>query len=71
MEVVNHKEQVPFEHYCRMWRKLDPHAAAARSGVPFDEAAGTFRVTLRGVAYRLSWTGARALRSKAFRRRFC
>ena len=55
MEVVNHKEQVPFEHYCRMWRKLDPHAAAARSGVPFDEAAGTFRVTLLGVAYRLSW----------------
>lgn len=53
MEVVNHKEQVPFEHYCQAWRAMDPRAASARSGAAFDGAA--FRVRLLGVEYTLSW----------------
>lgn len=52
MEIENHKEQVPFEHYCRQWRELDPAAAAAR-GVSWDGSA--FHVTMLGVPYRLSW----------------
>lgn len=55
MEVVNHKEQVPFEHYCGEWRAMDPQAAAERCGALFDAAAGTFRLTLLGVEYALSW----------------
>lgn len=55
MEVVNHKEAVPFAHYCEQWRALDPQAASARSAVPFDAASGTFRVTMLGVEYRLAW----------------
>ena len=51
MEVENHKEQVPFEHYCRQWRELDPNTL----GVPFDAAAGTFTVTMLGVTYTLHW----------------
>ncbi len=51
MEMENHKEQVPFEHYCNQWREMDPKAV----GVPFDEASGTFRVTMLGVAYTLRW----------------
>ncbi len=55
MEVENHKEQVPFEHYCREWAAIDPREASARSGVPFDGSTGTFRVTMLGTAYTLHW----------------
>ena len=52
MEIENHKEQVPFAHYCQQWREMDPRAAEAR-GVPFD--GGAFAVTMLGVRYRLAW----------------
>ena len=52
MEIENHKELVPFAHYCQQWRELDARAAAAR-GVPFDGSA--FTVTMLGVSYRLAW----------------
>lgn len=55
MEVENHKEQVPFEHYCRQWAALDPQAAAQQSRVPYNEKARTFRLTMLGVAYTLHW----------------
>ena len=51
MEVENHKEQVPFAHYCAQWRELDPETL----GIPFDAAAGTFTVTMLGVTYTLRW----------------
>ncbi len=53
MEVENHKEQVPFEHYCAKWREIDPAEAASRTGVPFDGAA--FHLTMLGVEYALAW----------------
>ncbi len=55
MEIENHKEQVPFAHYCRQWAEMDPQAAAARSRVPYDERAGVFQLTLLGVRYSLRW----------------
>ena len=54
MEVENHKEQVPFAHYCAQWREMDPAEAAGR-GVPFDASAGVFHVTMLGVTYGLHW----------------
>ena len=53
MEVVNHKEGVPFEHYVNLFKTLDPAEATARTGAEFDGQA--FTVTLLGVNYRISW----------------
>ncbi len=53
MELVNHKEEVPFEHYCKEWTAIDPRACAGRSGVPFD--GETFRLTMLGSDYSLRW----------------
>lgn len=55
MQIENHKEQVPFAHYCSQWEQIDPEAASRRSGVPFDRACGSFRLTMLGVAYTLCW----------------
>ncbi len=53
MEVVNHKEEVPFEHYVNLFRQLDPQEAAVRTGTSFDGTA--FMVVLAGVRYRIAW----------------
>ena len=53
MEVVNHKEGAPFEHYVNLFKGLDPDEAAARTGCVFDGQA--FTVTLFGVNYRIAW----------------
>ena len=53
MEVINHKEEVPFEHYVNLFRKLDPQEAAARTGAEYDGAA--FTLTLAGTVYRITW----------------
>ena len=53
MEVVNHKEGVPFEHYVNLFKTLDPAEATARTGAEFDGQA--FTVTLLGVNYRIRW----------------
>lgn len=55
MEIINHKEQVPFEHYCGQWAELDPAQAALQSGVPFDPEKQTFRLTMLGVTYTIHW----------------
>lgn len=53
MEVVNHKEEVPFEHYVNLFEQLNPQETAARTGTDFDGAA--FTVVLAGAAYRITW----------------
>ena len=52
MQVENHKEEVPFEHYREKFAALDPAEAAARLGVRF--ANGEFTVGLLGVTYHIS-----------------
>lgn len=49
MQIENHKEEVPFAHYCERFAALDPQEAAARTGTPF--ADGAFRITLLGHPY--------------------
>ena len=49
----NNKEEVPFQHYCALFRALDPQEAANRCGVPFD--GKEFRVRLLDTEYRLAW----------------
>ena len=36
MQIENHKEEVPFAHYCERFAALDPQEAAARTGTPFS-----------------------------------
>ena len=54
MQVENHKEEVPFEHYVEKFRALTPENVAERlPDVPFDGKA--FTLTLLGKTYRISW----------------
>ena len=53
MQVENHKEEVPFEHYEGLFQKLDPQDAAARlSDITWDGKA--FQVTLLGTTYTIT-----------------
>ena len=52
-DVQNNKEEVPFAHYESLFRDLDPEAAAARCGVPYEN--GMFTVTLLGETYQIAW----------------
>lgn len=49
MQVENHKEEVPFAHYCEKFKALRPEEAATRLGIPFEN--NEFAVTLLGVRY--------------------
>ena len=51
--VENNKEEVPFRHYCELFRDLDPEEAAKRCGVTFEN--GEFRVRLLDTDYQITW----------------
>ncbi len=53
MEIVNHKEGVPFEHYVSLFQNMDPKEACTRTGVDFDGRAFTLRLV--GTDYRVTW----------------
>lgn len=55
MQIQNHKEEVPFEHYAEKFRALDPQEASRRTGAAFDPERGTFSVALLGVEYHIAW----------------
>lgn len=55
MQIQNHKEEVPFEHYAEKFRALDPQEASRRTGAAFDPERGTFSVALLGVEYQIAW----------------
>ena len=55
MQIQNHKEEVPFEHYVEKFRALDPQEASRRTGTAFEAEQGTFFVRLLGVNYRIAW----------------
>lgn len=52
MEIENHKEEVPFEHYEELFRKADAREMAARCGAMWD--GKEFFVTLLGKTYAIS-----------------
>ena len=53
MQVENHKEGVPFEHYVNLFKNLDPREAVSRTGASFDGNA--FTVRLVDAEYTISW----------------
>ena len=52
MQVENHKEEVPFEHYQGLFEKADAAEMAARTGVKWD--GEKFYVNLLGTQYVIS-----------------
>jgi len=52
MEIENNKEQVPFEHYVKLFRKADAAEMAQRSGAKYED--GKFYVNLLGTEYVIS-----------------
>ena len=49
MQVENHKEEVPFEHYRQLFGAMDAAEAAQRLHIPFEN--GEFRLRVLGVTY--------------------
>ena len=43
MEIENHKEEVPFEHYLDKFHTLDPKEAAQRLNILYDENTKKFQ----------------------------
>jgi len=56
MQVENHKEEVPFEHYQALFEKADAKEMASRTGTKFD--GEKFYVNLLGVEYAISYPTA-------------
>ena len=56
MQVENHKEEVPFEHYQALFEKADAKEMASRTGTEFD--GEKFYVNLLGVEYAISYPTA-------------
>lgn len=52
MQVENHKEEVPFAHYCEKFQAADPAEMALRSGAKWDGVA--FTLTLLGTSYTIT-----------------
>lgn len=52
MQVENHKEEVPFEHYQGLFEQADAAEMAARTGAKWED--GKFYVNLLGVEYAIS-----------------
>ena len=55
MEIENHKEEVPFEHYLEKYEALDPKEAAERLNILYDASAGVFRLRFMGREYEVDY----------------
>lgn len=53
--VENHKEEVPFAHYCQLFAKLDPEEVSARTGIGYDPERREFAMTLMADRYWIRW----------------
>lgn len=55
IEKNNNKEMVPLEHYLEQYRQANPLEISSRTGVPYDEQRGVFRVSFFGRMYEVSF----------------
>lgn len=51
LEIENHKEEVPFEHYLEKYRFLAPEEAAERLNILYDAETQKFRFRFMGHSY--------------------
>lgn len=49
------KEQRPYEHYLAAYKDMDPKEISERTGFPYNEETGEFRVRLMGSTYLVSF----------------
>ncbi len=54
-EIVNNLQGKPFEHYCAMYRDMDPEEIARRCNVEYHADAGEFELTFLGNRYRVAF----------------
>ena len=54
MEIENHKEEVPFEHYLEKYKSLNPEEAAQRLNILYDAKTQKFRFRFMGHEYEVS-----------------
>ena len=55
MEIENHKEEVPFEHYLEKYGSLDPEEAAQRLNILYDAKTQKFQFRFMGHKYEVSY----------------
>lgn len=55
MEIENHKEEVPFEHYLDKFHTLDPKEAAQRLNILYDENTKKFQLRFLGHLYEVEY----------------
>lgn len=55
IEKNNNKELIPLEHYLEEYEKADPQEISSRTGMPYDEARGVFRVRFFGREYEVTF----------------
>jgi len=62
IESKNNKTAIPLAHYKALYEKLDPHTAAARCGITFDEEKGCFVLNHLGESVTLDFPAFRAVK---------
>lgn len=55
MEIENHKEEVPFEHYLEKYQTLNPEEAAQRLNILYDAMEKKFRLRFMGYQYEVDY----------------
>ena len=55
MEIENHKEEVPFEHYLEKYQTLNPEEAAQRLNILYDAMAQKFQIRFMGHLYEVDY----------------
>lgn len=55
MEIENHKEEVPFEHYLEKYRSLDPAEAEQRLNILYDAQRQEFQLRFMGHLYAVDY----------------
>ena len=51
----NNIEEVPFGQYLEQFEAMDPKAASARTGIPYDEARKSFTMRMMQKTYEITW----------------
>lgn len=57
----NNIEEVPFGQYLEQFEAMDPKAASARTGIPYDEARKCFTMRMMQKTYEITWPDCKVI----------
>ena len=57
----NNIEEVPFGQYLEQFEAMDPKAASARTGIPYDEARKSFTMRMMQKTYEITWPDCKVI----------